>query len=714
MRRFILLLLILFPVRIFCQTHIISDSLVHKLTKNLEKIDTNNIDLTSVNDIKLDEIEVPLNDAIYSLESVTVNISDYKRYEIFKLQKKVNAYRRIINKQNSSLDLLFYNKGLEEITNKNYETGIKYFKKSIEVNPLYIPSLYKLSYILTEKGDLKQASELMTVLLNKTYPITTLNTQILNLANNIYDDFIKKADELKSKENYNSADEELLIAEQYCNSNSLINCNEKIEKEIVSTKYGLYKSFLSIAESAIDKKHYDMAENFIFSAIDYRKKNEKYIKDNKEAEKLAGAVTDCYINIATSYVNSHKYQKAMECFGKASALCDSIKDDECHMRVKKGISSIKNELYNELVTTAGEYMKKGKSDIAEDYLDKAKSFKNSNLKDISDSSFADIVLKKIKYGEYKRLIHDGKDFIKDDNYKYAFKSLNIADKLEKKYKLDNDREKDSLIKKAAKPVIIDKLKTSYFKIWDNEIEEAEKVIENGELRMENYYLKNDVELNYIINDLKQKVLIRKCGNYRDAYDLLLYKCDGLVQKLEYTEAIKVYNDAITLVNTHPECKLDAEEATGNITKYQVPAYYQVMTDEANSFYSKQDYLSFLSEYDGAEGYYSSFKIKDYGLKHIPMYDLILSKDDYRLMLPAIQFYIESNHPENALNLLKYLMNKKYDSEPTKGFQERLAIRLAKDDKNLNLKPNVKSQILSYTANSKWFKYFNKKYKEEMK
>ena len=58
-------------------------------------------------------------------------------------------------------------------------------------------------------------------------------------------------------------------------------------------------------------------------------------------------------------------------------------------------------------------MKKGKPDIAEDYLDKAKSYRNSNIKDISDSSFSDIVLKKIKYTEYKRLIHEGKDLYQE-------------------------------------------------------------------------------------------------------------------------------------------------------------------------------------------------------------------------------------------------------------------------------------------------------------
>ena len=98
-----------------------------------------------------------------------------------------------------------------------------------------------------------------------------------------------------------------------------------LEKEIVSTKYGIYKSFLSIAESAVNTKHLDIAENFIFSAMSYRKRNEQYLKENKEAEKMIEVVIDNYLNNANSFISSHKYQKAMECFGKALALCDSIK-----------------------------------------------------------------------------------------------------------------------------------------------------------------------------------------------------------------------------------------------------------------------------------------------------------------------------------------------------------------------------------------------------
>ena len=65
MRRITFLVFIVLPLGIFGQSHAISDSLLYKLTKSLEKIDTNNIHLTSVNDIKLDEIEVDLNKAIY-------------------------------------------------------------------------------------------------------------------------------------------------------------------------------------------------------------------------------------------------------------------------------------------------------------------------------------------------------------------------------------------------------------------------------------------------------------------------------------------------------------------------------------------------------------------------------------------------------------------------------------------------------------------------
>ena len=88
MRKILLLQIILLPIGIFCQSHVFNDSLIYKLTRNLEKIDTNNIDITSVNDIKLDEIEVPINEAIYLIESGKVKTNDYKIYEINKLEKK--------------------------------------------------------------------------------------------------------------------------------------------------------------------------------------------------------------------------------------------------------------------------------------------------------------------------------------------------------------------------------------------------------------------------------------------------------------------------------------------------------------------------------------------------------------------------------------------------------------------------------------------------
>ena len=71
--------MILFPSEFWS---VISDSLIYKLTKSLEKIDTNNIDITSVNDIKLDEIEVQLNEAIYSsVQQVSYTAESYKSGE---------------------------------------------------------------------------------------------------------------------------------------------------------------------------------------------------------------------------------------------------------------------------------------------------------------------------------------------------------------------------------------------------------------------------------------------------------------------------------------------------------------------------------------------------------------------------------------------------------------------------------------------------------
>jgi tetratricopeptide (TPR) repeat protein len=713
MRKIILLLIIILPIGIFCQIHVINDSLIIRLNKSLEKIDTSDIDNASVNDIKLDEIEVPLNKITYSIESGKVKTNDYKSYEINKLEKKVNLYRTIINKQISSLDLLYYNKGTEEIKIKDYESGIKYFEKSIEFNPLYIPSLYKLSLILTEESDLKKASELITIILNKTYPGASDYNLILNLAKNIYDDFIKKSDDLKLHENYNAADEELQRAKHFCISNPAINCKEKIEKEIVSAKYGIYKSFLSIAESAVNTRHYDMAENFIFSAMDYRKKNEQYLKENNEAENLAEFVIDRYMTNAAKYINSHKFEKALECFGRASNLCDSIKDVICNDKIKNGINSIKNNVYEEFVTTARDLMKKGQTDIAEDFLDKAKSYRNSNKNEISDSSFADIILKNIKYSEYKRLIHAGKDYIKNDNLNYAFKSLDIADKLERKYGLEKDKNKDSLIKKAAKPAIIEKLKSCEIKIWGNELEAAEKIVRCSDGMQVKYFLKNDIEINHIMNDIKQKILNRKCSNDQDAYDLLIFKAKECIQKLDYIEAIKIYNDAVAMVYKHTECNLYVVKAYETKNRYQIPANYQMLKEEADNQYEKKDYYHFLKSYDAAESYYSLANINDYGLKHIALYDLILNKDEYKLIIAGIQFYIDNSQHNNALNLLKYLKSKNYSSELTKNLQEKLAVSLAKNDNVIKNKNRAKENISTYTADSKWFKYFNKKYKREL-
>ena len=63
-------------------------------------------------------------------------------------------------------------------------------------------------------------------------------------------------------------------------------------------------------------------------------------------------------------------------------------------------------------------------------------------------------------------------------------------------------------------------------------------------------------------------------------------------------------------------------------------------------------------------------------------------------------------------MLKTLESASYAKDSTRFLQQELAIKMAKRDYNLNKKLNIKANLKTYTGNSKWFRYFNRKYKQE--
>ena len=298
----------------------------------------------------------------------------------------------------------------------------------------------------------------MLTILNKTYPVGKINDSVISFGNTLYNGFISNAEKLNRNEKYSEAEDLLAEASMFCNSNKQIKCKDNLAKTLIETKYGMYRSYLNIAESGINSHHSDIAENFIFSALSYKKKNKEYLFNNNDAENLLEKIIDIQIESAGKSIDKKNYTKAMKYFEKASVLCDSLKGGDCNRKIRDGINSIKTNVYNEFIAKADEYFKKGNPDIAEDYINRAKSYRKENVNEIRDSSAVENLIKQIKYIRYRKLINVAAKYYKAEDCDSSMKSLDGADEVEQDMLLDNYSEKDSLEKKVAKLIINKRIK----------------------------------------------------------------------------------------------------------------------------------------------------------------------------------------------------------------------------------------------------------------
>lgn len=538
-------------MRLLCQNFVINDSLLSQLINNIDRIDTNNVDLVIVNDISLNDIEVKLNEINYIISIGKARLDNTRKniivFELDIIKRRADKLRIVIDKKNSILQELYYQKALSYLNENSHKANArKYLEKSLEIDPLYIPSLYKLTQVFYDEGNLKKSSEFMLIILNRTYPAGRIYDSIIKLGNNLYNSFIINAENLNHQEKYSEAENLLVTAAQFCKSNNVIRCNDNLKKTITDTKYGMYRSYLNIAESALNTNHSDLAESFIFSALSYKRKNIEYLKNFKDAEKMLEQIIDSYLQTAANSIDKRNYTKAMKYFDKSSVLCDSLGGDDCNRKIKYGINSIKNNIYNEFIAKADEYFKTGYSKIAEEYINKARSYNKDNLNDIKDTSHAENLLKKIKYIQYMKQIDEAENFYKAGDYESVIKSLDIADELEAKYKLDKYNEKDSLQKNAAKPLIHHIIRSADIKIWGNDIDEAQN-IQNISQNMQNkYHLKNDTDVTKWINLLKEKILKKNCENDQTNYDVLVFKANNSIQMHEYIDAEVFFNEAANI------------------------------------------------------------------------------------------------------------------------------------------------------------------------
>jgi|GEM_PF-6365552 len=634
------------------QTYLHSDSLINEGFRELKKIDTSTIEMIIVYSFYIENIEkniLQINKYEFPLKiDFAANDSLHFMERMNYLTIETAKLKTEISHLKSNLDELYYKKGLYFYSEHNNQKAIESFKNAIKTNRNFSMSYYDLAKLYCEQRRWNEA----LITLNNVYNVSNSKDHevfFIRLTGNIIKNILHKSDSLIAAEQFNKALEMLKGVALYYSNSWINNYKEDVEKCFASAHNGSYESFLKIARKAFEKDKLSMSESLVKEATQYQMKNSNYIKTNEKAQNVIILIGKKYIDKGKRFNAAGQYSQAIE---------------QCN-KVKNLYSEYKIPLTNDLIECMSSANK----------------------------------------GIYNHLVKQ------DSVQKKVPVEVKIDKSIEKqKIIISKEKKNTSVIKnEKVKSDLIESIKAGKMKAWANELNEAKQILQNALETQKTNLLTNDSMVNHAIILLKEKIKNREYDNVQDEYNNHISIANRKIKEQNFIEADEFYSKAIQVAKSNESCKVDSSVAFSLKRKYNKPFIFQKMINESKKMLEQKNYQDFFKKYQDAGIYYFQSNISEYVVDYMFLPKYVSENRNNELSIQAIYFLIEQNQLREAFSLLDELKNRGFSQELSKDIQEKLGGSIAVKDYKTNSNIDPKENILSYTNNDKWFKYFKYAY-----
>lgn len=692
--------------------YFLAGPLIDSYMQALRSIDIGKTDMIMAYDIKLKDIESAF-ETLYKI--------DYPG----KLQLAANDPLHLIEKINTfsdslylmknqmkakvvSLDKIYYEKGVLALKNGDIVTAVQHLERSATYNPNFAPTQFELARIRFKKDSLISASNTLVYILQKLNPDASLQKDVLLYVDTVYNKMIAEGQEYMRLEKYNEAIQLYEHCIIFCSEVPGYNCTDKQVKGLAGARFGIYQSYLKVAQKALDNGKLELTEIYIQEAINYQKANSKDIISDAEAKLKLEKLTAAYIAKADTIISRQNFEKGLVYLDKVKRICDTnqIPLSEHYF---KSVIRAKSSIYKALLKRSQQLIASGNMGLAEKALDEAVLFQKSNQEIINPSAEADTLQIKISSYRYKEKISQGLVHLNNKDFEKAMTSLEEAQLIEKKFNIIRDPKLDSMIQNIGKPIILGQIQSAENLLTVRKPDSAVIVIGDIKSNMGLYQLSADKDLNVKVTELNHRIEIALCKFKTQQFDSIYLAANFNIIRQDFLMADEQLTNALTIAEKYSECKIDATQAMADKRLYTKNMVYQKLMNKAREAYNNKDYTDYFYYYNEAENHYLQNKLINSGIVHPRLIDLVTTSKDTLFALKSFDYLTGKGNYEDALICLKTLQKLNYHMENAKGLQQQLAVKMAQRDHLKDSRSNPVLITLSYTADDKWFKYFKDTY-----
>jgi len=681
--------------------------------QRLETFDFNNIDMIIVYDIMLKDVERQVEE-LYQLDfpgNLNLSVHDPIGY-IDLFTDFSEHYRQVRTREDislSTLDKIYYEQGLKLIAQENVAKANLYFTRSCNYNPYFVPSWYQRAQILFSHDSVIAAADIIQNVLTTMNPEPAMSDSVVAFAEKILATLQQQGTDYLKLEKYN---ESLVVMERalkFCTGSSWIKCNDQIYKDYAASKHGLYQSYLTVAEKALQRGRFDLAEVYITEARNYQRANTSEIIGDAAADATTLKMVKAMINKGDTLCGRKKYEQALSWYDKAAGFCDSIEGAPCREELDKGYRRAYNELYSIKVAEAYKVLQSGSPDRAEIIIAEARSYQGLHPKYIVYTVPTDTVFLSIQKVRYQTLIQTGTLSLHYLNYEDALVSFESAKLISEQYKIRKNPSLDSLLKVVAKPVILTQIQHASDLLGKSLLDTTAVLISAIDERTERSGLRQDSLLTPLIKALHERHFRAVCDGYQRRYSELAQEAREAADRLDYISAMSLYASALQLAGEHTDCSIDTSAVSDGYLRATLPAGYQERMKSAGEKIARNDTIAYFTEYSAAEAYFEQYRIGYNGLLHTPMEQLCTGSQNMFFKIAGIRYFFSQNDTEKGFRVLQSLYTETKPSVTITKIQTEAGRVIATNDFRANPTADPSVTVLGRTSSQKWYAAFKKSY-----
>ena len=696
--------------------YFLSEIQLKQALQKVQTINTANVDMIPLYDFQLRDAEIIISKLESQQYPLRLNLGNNDPVNFLPrfndLKNQVIQTRNQLNQLLSSLDRIYYEKGIEYLQSNDAAAANNYFNKALQINPFFTPAYYQQARMYFLAGRLQEAADIVNRVLSSMKPDNNTYIALLALGNDILRQYLLSGEDLMSREKFPEAILLLQNGKVFCSTTPGIICPDEIQRAYARAKYGMYEGYLTIARRALDNNKPKLAENYVYEAWKYQLQNSAEIIMATEAFGLYNAIASAYMKNGQDKLSQKKYSQALIDFASAERICELNNDIPRPEKLDYFINQAHKGVYDNKVAEAWEMYKMSNTIEAESKVNEAEKYRLAHPAAIAGSSATDSLMAKIRFQTYKEYIYRGEQYLGFNEHETALIWLEKARELELLYPLTRNTKLPEMIQKAGKTVLLKNISDAGIKVWGNMLEEASQLTGKIIDDQQKYLLEDDAEINSKLKELKEKIFSKDCLNLQKEHEDQLQLARQNINQLDYITGFACYNKAIEIAESKPACKINTNFSKEMTERYAPAANFQVMMKSLQQAIDNDRFNDIFSLYSKATVQFDTFQLQKYALKLPPLFDIFYTSTNSRAIAWYADQCIDSGEPAKSLSLLKRLKDRNYPLGNTRQLQEKLGAALARSDKNMILSQNPKIQAVSHVGEDKYFRFFTKAYINE--